>query len=345
MEDDYARYLWDGKIFATTGNPYGQPPASFFDAQSIEPAFAVLLDTIGYPDIATVYGPIAETFFLLCYAIAPASLLFLKTALVACNLASLYFLARIAKHLNIPVQRALLLFFWNPLLIFETSFNAHFESLGIVLALIAVQSFLLHRHVLLGVSLALAVGTKIIALLLVPFLFTQGIIRKAASFSVMLAAIYLPFLLLEGSAGLNTTVLFLKEWEFNSTLIAFISLFVSFENARIAGFILFAICSTAMYLKKDSNGFLKMDIVFGLFFLCSAVANPWYLLWLLPFASLKPRAWSLTALAVVSLSYCHGHFYDPSLLPFHHPVWVRPVEIGLITIGVLVDCLRKRDSN
>src|SRR3954468_23469172 len=29
-EDDFYRYLWDGRTFATTGTPYGQPPSGSF---------------------------------------------------------------------------------------------------------------------------------------------------------------------------------------------------------------------------------------------------------------------------------------------------------------------------
>jgi hypothetical protein len=84
-------------------------------------------------------------------------------------------------------------------------------------------------------------------------------------------------------------------------------------------------------------------IVFGMFFLLAPVANPWYLLWMLPFLTLQPTVWGLSALAVVSLSYVHGLYLpDSGLPPYHHPEWVRPVEIATLAVALGVDLFLNR---
>ena len=48
--------------------------------------------------------------------------------------------------------------------------------------------------------------------------------------------------------------------------------------------------------------------VFMLFLLSLPVINPWYVAWILPFATLFPRWWSWTASAVVLMSYWYGSY-------------------------------------
>src|SRR4051812_3523211 len=63
-EDDFNRYLWDGRAFALTGNPYQHPPADSFADDSVPPKFSDVLSRINYPELPTIYGPAAETVFL-----------------------------------------------------------------------------------------------------------------------------------------------------------------------------------------------------------------------------------------------------------------------------------------
>ena len=60
LEDDFYRYLWDGRMLVETGSPYRLAPAEFFGAENIPEKFESILDRINYPDIATVYGPVCN---------------------------------------------------------------------------------------------------------------------------------------------------------------------------------------------------------------------------------------------------------------------------------------------
>ncbi len=78
------------------------------------------------------------------------------------------------------------------------------------------------------------------------------------------------------------------------------------------------------------------DLLYGCLFLFAPVVNPWYLLWLLPFVCAHPSAWGVAALASISLSYSHGLFLQlPELVPYQHPGWVRPAEIGVVGLAWL----------
>jgi hypothetical protein len=84
------------------------------------------------------------------------------------------------------------------------------------------------------------------------------------------------------------------------------------------------------------------DWIYGIFFLLSAVVNPWYMLWLLPFVALFPSVTGIAACMVVTLSYAHGlNLNEAGLAPYEHPWWVRPAEIAAVCLGLGVDWFRR----
>lgn len=89
-------------------------------------------------------------------------------------------------------------------------------------------------------------------------------------------------------------------------------------------------------LRQTGGQWPRGDWLYGGFFLLSPVVNPWYLLWMLPFTALRPAAWSLAALALVSTSYlCGLHAGAAALGPYEHPAWLRPLEYGGIALAGL----------
>jgi len=65
---------WDGRQFATTGNPYASAPATFFKDAEVPERFSSILDQINYPHVPTIYGPVCQVGFLVSYWIAPGRL-------------------------------------------------------------------------------------------------------------------------------------------------------------------------------------------------------------------------------------------------------------------------------
>ena len=71
--------------------------------------------------------------------------------------------------------------------------------------------------------------------------------------------------------------------------------------------------------------------------------NPWYLLWLLPFAVVFPSFWAWTASAAILLSYITGlNLPDYTLQPYEQPVWARGLEFGLILLALAADVAVRR---
>ena len=102
----------------------------------------------------------------------------------------------------------------------------------------------------------------------------------------------------------------------------------------------------AMHLYRHPGTVIpRGDWIFGAFLVASPVINPWYLLWLLPFAAIIPSAWAWTASVAVLLAYVTGINLNASdLHAYQQPSWVRPLEFGAILLAFTWDLMRTRDG-
>lgn len=335
MEDDHYRFLWDGYQFAQTGNPYAEPPQAFFGDPRVAVAFQEILDRVNHPDVPTLYGPVCQWVFYFGYLVAPAKLWPWKLVLLA---SELLVLGLLWPTLSVGGR---LLLAWCPLAIFETGFNAHPDALAIALLVAAWRFGQGHRSATIaGVMLGLAVAAKIFALLLAPFMLIR--LRRRAWLATILTAMifYAPFWIRGCPADFAGLRAMASEWEFNSSVYALAAAITSPQMARLICASAFGGIWVGLFVRwrKESNwtGLPPGEWAYGSFLLLSAVANPWYCLWLWPFVAARTSAVSVCALAAVSLSYITGlNVSSLTLANFEHPTWVRPVEFGIIGLAAL----------
>ena len=339
FEDDYFRYLWDGYRFAQDATPYAAAPAEYFSHSDVPTLFQRILDQINYPDIPTIYGPTTQLLFLASYVLSPGSLLPLKVLLVALDLLLIVLLRSLCR------TRYLLLYAWCPLVIKEIAFTAHPDILGVALLMSALLAHGRGWRTFAGAFLALAVGAKVFALLLAPFILAGRDLGSKFAFALVLAILYAPFIW-QGHTEFTALQIFAREWEFNSAVYDLVSLWLDPQAARflLAGvFVSFLIVYWYRYIGRGEPSIPRGDWIFGLFLILSPTINPWYLLWLLPFAVIYPTAWAWVSAYAVLLSYVTWiNLGNYSLDPFAHPWWVKPVEFGLILLAFLVPFLRRR---
>lgn len=323
FEDDYYRYLWDGYQTATTNDPYSHAPEKYFD-EDVPEVFETILSFINYPAIATVYGPVVQWVFALAYRIAPGEVWPLQLMSALADVVIICLLSRLG------AGNALLLYAWSPLILKEHSLTAHPDVFSIALVFISIVAAYRQRALLAGFALGLAFGAKVFALLLVPFLFSRSWalgywLRMGSATLVSLALITLSF----GNFKIwvpEGLLAMADSWLFNSPLYYLLLPATSFSNIKailLASFMLYVMVAFFRKLyKARSAGFsnddakpqqwtkssaaFRGDWLFALFLLCLPVINPWYVTWLLPFATLYPRWWSWTASYTVILSYWYG---------------------------------------
>ena len=335
FEDDWFRYLWDGYRFFETGSPYGFAPAQAFSDQSLPNEFKRILDQINNPHLPTIYGPTTEYAFLLSHLLAPASLIPLKLMLIGFDLLLICLLLRLAP------AGYVVLYAWCPLVIKEIAFSAHADGLGVCLGLGALLFARRDLFVAAGICLGLAVGAKVFALLLVPFALIRAPPRAYLSFVATLILLYLPFAL-KGGTDLTTLSVFAETWEFNAALYALVSAWLAPVTAKVllGACLLIGLAAYWLHLvQRDSKALPRGDYIFGALLLVSPVINPWYALWVLPFAAINPTRWAWTLAAVLPLAYITGQNLGglAGLEPFAAPAWVRPLEFGLVLLALVAD--------
>ncbi|MYD43526.1 MAG: DUF2029 domain-containing protein [Gammaproteobacteria bacterium] len=335
-EDDFFRYLWDGYRFWEAGTPYGIAPEAFFLNQSVPVQLQAVLNQINHPDVATIYGPITQLLFLVAFLLNAASVATLQGLLIVVDLATIYFLTRLTSTRNV------MLYAWCPLVIKEIAFTAHPDGYAVCFVMAALLLTTKHRLGLAAFCLGLAIGAKIFALALVPFVLCRARFHHWLVFAGTVGLLYAPFVL-TGATDIPTLMLFADEWEFNASLYALLTLAISATPAK-----LLLACTLAggaiWYFKtyrREKTYIPRGDWIYGALFLAAPVFNAWYMLWLLPFAAIYPSRWAWTASIALLLTYITGlSLNDFDMQAYAQPMWVRLLEFGLIAIALAWDVRR-----
>ncbi len=170
LEDDFYRYLWDGRTFVETGSPFGVAPAQWFDDDSIDDRFAAILDAINYPGVATVYGPTLQLLYATGYLFAPGEVWPLQAFAALADIGVMLLLLKLCANYRDLLLGGCVLYAWSPMLIKEFATTAHPDITGVLFVVLALLCYCRERGFWLGVCLGLATGVKPFALLIAPFL-------------------------------------------------------------------------------------------------------------------------------------------------------------------------------
>ncbi|MEM7219577.1 MAG: glycosyltransferase 87 family protein [Pseudomonadota bacterium] len=354
LEDDFFRYLWDGAQTLAVGTPYGMAPADAFDVvardAAADPAAAVL-DGINHPELPTVYGPTLQLLFAGSNVLAPWALWPLKLAALLADLAVLRLLWLLAPG------RACWWWALCPLLLKEFATTAHPDVLGAACLVIGLWAYDRGRPAALGVSVGLALGIKPFALLFAPFL----LLRRPRAWPWCLAtllgltlcfapasspvAVWLP-------GGLEAMA---QGWTFNAPLHrlgAWLGLpaTLTARGLLTAYAAIWAAALWRQWREPERQPVPALLWLMGLFWLVTPVLNPWYLVWWLPLAVLRPAATPWIAAAAVLLSYGApintGEFplQAPAEYLYAVPGWLLVAQLALVGVGLWLDRRRARYS-
>lgn len=334
LEIDYNRYLWDGGVTANGFNPYavapGQVSARGYDdallalSQRAYPVF----DHISYRNLKTIYPPVAQAAFAVAHIIEPWSLTAWRTVCIAADVATFALLvALLAAVGRSPLWVAL--YWWNPLVLKEVVNSAHMEAILMPLVLGALLLSVRGRHLAATTTLALAIGTKLWPVLLVPLILRPlyvappSLLAATAILTAMIGAFCVPIWL----GGLDPTsgfVAFASDWNTNSALFPALragvaslaglgaadqpwaGTLVRFSLAMMLAAI--AVATAWRPIRSSADLVSRAYLVTTALLVSSPAQFPWYALWVLPLAVLHPsRAWHLAA-AILPLYYSAFHW-------------------------------------
>ena len=337
LEDDYFRYLLDGCVFVATGTPFGVSPESMFAGNPLPTECQILLSRVNNPHLPTIYGPLLQYVFAALHLVAPVNIKALQLTLSLFDVALILLLCRHAP------ARYVLLYAWCPLVVKEISFTAHPDIIGVLLVVAAFHLRKLNPLAAV-VLMAMACAAKVFAVLMLPFLLWRLALRYWLLCAATVVLLYLPFLL-QGATDLAVLGVFLRQWQFNPGLFLPVTGFFGDFPARVICYTLFGLWWLFYFVRrarqKSPDSFAlgaRGEWVFGVFLLLSPVVNPWYVIWLLPFAVLRPQVWPWALAIAVPLSYISGlNYMESGLDAYEIAPWAYYTQLVVVAAALGVD--------
>lgn len=357
LEVDFNRYLWDGGLTANGFNPYAMAPRDVtrlpYDDVRLElaKAAASIFERISYAQYKTIYPPVAQAAFALSHLLANWSLTAWRLIAIAADVVTFALLLALLRETGrSPVWIAL--YWWCPLVLKEIANSAHMEAILLPLVLASLLLAIRGRHLGATVALGLAIGTKLWPIMLAPLILRpvldrpRQLIAAVAILAGFCAATATPIWLggLDPSSGF---VGFASYWATNSALFPILQRAVASitgtagTDALLPGRIV-RLASAAVVLGLavqlswrpilDARDLLRRAcMICSVLLLLSPAQFPWYVLWVLPLATLNPGIGWHVAAATMPLYYSAFHFVARKNLPFFETwiVWLIWVPIWL----------------
>ncbi len=329
LSGDMYRYIWDGRIQQNGTNPYRYPP----DADELKSQ----RDDHIYPHInrkshPTLYPAGAQLFFRLFHMIVGDNVSGFKGLMTLFDMLSLLGLLALLKVYRFDSWR-LLIYAWNPLVIFEIAYSGHLEGLTVFWMVLACYLSATHRHMTGAAALAVSSAIKLYPALLLPALLNRGQrIKGCLAFVITIVLLYVPFWG-AGRKVLGFLPIYLQNpyQSFNLGLKTVLMKLLPQINYSLWSIVfLLGLAAAGLYVfLKDKSPNLSIRYAFILMgllvVLMPASLHPWYVIIVIPFLCFFPAvAWLLFS-CMVALSYLKYVSPTGSM-----PVWILWLEYGLL---------------
>ena len=307
LSNDMYRYIWDGRVQHKGINPYQYPPGAA--------ELARIRDNKIYPNInrkdqPTIYPAGAQLFFRISHTLMGDSVIGFKSVMVFFDTLTVLVLIALLHHHGLNLSR-IIIYAWNPLVIFEIAYSGHLEGLTIFLTAAALYLSAIHKKIPGIFMLALATAVKLYpALLLTAFLNRGARIKGLVAFLITILLLYLPFM----EAGKHISgflpVYLQNPYEsFNLGLKHFLRQLIPGLDYYLLTLLFITLLAVAGLVicfrnKKDSEVLWYSYFLAGLLMiLMPASLHPWYVILIIPFLTVFPNVAWLVFSCTVSLSY------------------------------------------
>ena len=324
LSDDFYRFIWDGNLLASGINPFLETPEFYKGAEPLETIgiSATIFDGLNSAGYYTIYPPVCQYIFWLAALLFQdqilGNIIVMRVFIIGAEIGTIFILKKLLKRFSLN-PKYLLIYALNPLVIIELTGNLHFEGVMIFFLVSGYYLFLKQRYWLAAAALLLAVNTKLIPLLLMPYLvFSLGWRKSAGLIGVLTGGtilLHLPFLDQAFISNFGDSLgLYFQSFEFNASiyyLVRWVGYQVEGYNViQQAGPLLAAISTAIMIgfswrfknVKLENLPFMYIGLL-TIYYLLSTTVHPWYITSLLAFVPmagmLYPMAWS----ALVPLTY------------------------------------------
>ncbi|CAM3449897.1 glycosyltransferase 87 family protein [Pontibacter korlensis] len=353
LSDDYFRFIWDGRLLAAGINPYLYLPTFFMqpEAPQVSGITQKLFSQLNSANYYSVYPPVSQAVYWLAAKLSPqsimGSIIVMRLVLLSAEIGSILLLWRLLRKMGLS-EKHVLFYALNPLVIIELVGNLHFEALIIFFLLLALYQLFYQRVVWSGIAFGLAVGTKLLPLMFLPFLLSK---LGARRFTLYGAAVFVTLFILSAplsSQGvlqniLQSLDLYIQKFEFNAS-IYYILRWIGF---RLAGYntisvlgpllsliTLVVILSMASAIKLSSvrrvAGYMATALT--IYLLLATTVHPWYLTTLLALTAMSHFRFAITWSGLVILTYAAYRSPD-----YQEDLLLVTLEYAMVLLWLLVE--------
>ncbi|MBC8155637.1 MAG: hypothetical protein H7Z72_22340 [Bacteroidetes bacterium] len=348
LSDDYARFVWDGRLLAHGYNPYLYLPVQIVGTPLAASAglSQTLFESLNSPAYFTVYPPLNQAFFGLAAWLSPdvwGNVIGLRLPILGAELGSIWLMVRLLRRAGQNPNLALL-YALNPLVILELTGNVHFETVMIFFMLLAVWLFVNGQFAGSAGALALAIGTKLLPLLFLPLIirhlgWKRGI-GYAALTGLLTAGLFVPFASIDLARNVFSSLnLYFQLFEFNASLhylIRAVGFWLVGRNITVdASFWLFltavsGILGIAFGVRRTTRPVVAGQVLLTLtfYFALATTVHPWYATTLVAATVFTRFRYPLLWSGLIWLSYA-----TYQTVPYHENMGLTALEYGVV-VGV-----------
>ena len=333
LDDDIHRYVWDGRVQRFGYNPYIVVP----NDAALEGLHTVETRTLNHADLPSPYPAGAELFFRAITAIHE-SVFAMKIAFVLCDVAIIFVLLDVLRRGG-EGEHWVLAFAWNPLLATEVAGSGHIDIVGALLLLMSFAALQRRWRAVAAVTFALAVGVKLLPIVLLPLYWRRFRVRDGLLAAVVFGILYMPYFS-HGHIPIGSLGTYIHSFWFNDPVFAALERVAAPEV--IAGLAVLVGLVIAIWERRRSEDWSAEAFAWPMAasLVCAPVIYPWYLLWLLPFwrsmATLPLVIWTVSILP----TYYVWHLRTLGQ-PWIVPGWVLVLEYGSVAVAAAVVCIHR----
>ncbi|GMQ32283.1 DUF2029 domain-containing protein [Algoriphagus taiwanensis] len=360
--DDYVRFLWDGELLKLSQNPYTLTPREWQEA-NINPENAYenqLFENLNSPDYYSVYPPLNQAVFWLGAVASQGfvwnGILAIRLILILGEIGVFLLLWRLLAAFQLP-QKQIFWYWFNPLAVMEIAGNLHFEGLVLLFLLAAIWGIQKGKLGISGGFWGLAIGMKLLPLMLGPAFLAFGKVKRTAWFwTGTIVAIFFCFvpLLIDNSWRnfLESIKLYQGKFEFNASiyyLLREVGFWIKGYNTiadltKGLSFLTFTLILYFSWKRRPTTTLELIDLwvlIYLIYLILQPVVHPWYIL---PALGL-----SLMSRKVTFLLWSFGAIFSYQAYgneAFHENPLFLTLEYSLVVFGIYWDYLRqKRNLN
>ncbi|MCP9756914.1 mannosyltransferase [Lacihabitans sp. CCS-44] len=329
LSQDFYRFIWDGRLMVSYLNPY-----SFIPVEIVDKVFdgQFLISKMG--DLSahnhSNYPPLNQLIFAIGAFLSPKNLLgnvlVLRVLIIVADIGIYIFGRKILEFLKLEKEK-IHYYFLNPLVIIELAGNLHFEGVMMFFLCIGFYFFYKSKYIFSAVFIALAILTKLIPLMLLPFFIKKIPAKKLIGFYALIGLIclgaFIPFYDENLVSNYSKTVgLWFNNFEFNGSiyyLLREVGYWVTGYNIiAIIGKItpVFIVIYIGYLAFKKSNFLENQYLALMVYFFLSTTIHPWYLISMIflgVFLNTKTIwIWSFTV--IFSYSAYEGNQFEEKLI-------------------------------